>query len=106
MTNRLVVRILVCFIGFIIGVLVEFKAHAGFFRPDKTVVKCNFRMNDMSLYIEGELIEHSGDKWMVDFTDELKKYPTEDVAPYVKTVNGNQCILVEGKLPFDKEYYR
>lgn len=68
------------------------------------LVKCTIVLIVAGLHIPeqftGELIQHTGDKWMVDFTQALKKYPKEDVTPFVKTVNGNQCLIISGRLPY------
>lgn len=68
------------------------------------IVKCTLVLIVAGLRIPeqftGELLAHKGDAWMVDFTAALVHYPKEVSVPYVKTVNGNQCLIISGRLPY------
>lgn len=42
----------------------------------------------------GELLAKTGDIYLVDFSEGLKRYPAKYVTPYVKHINGNQCLFI------------
>lgn len=50
---------------------------------------------------QGQLIQHRGDAWMVDFTEFYKQNTAYPHDTLVQIINGNRCLVIKGVLGYD-----
>jgi hypothetical protein len=54
------------------------------------------------LQVDAVLIDRSGDSWLVDFGAYLQAHPEYTYTTQVQRVNGNNCLVMKGRLSYGR----